>query len=144
LTNAGAQSALQDAQKMATELNAPSAIAVVGPNGTLLAFESLDGVRPGSAKLAIGKARSAALLQRPTYQMEDNINHGRTAFATAGFMSLRGGAPIRVGNQVVGAIGIAGMNSNNDAKIAAAAAQQVASEITQSSAPSEVAPSSAH
>jgi glc operon protein GlcG len=125
LTNAGAQAAVKAAEHMAAELNAPSAIAVVDPSGNLLAFERLDGVRIGSIDLAIGKARSAALLQRPSEQIEDNINKGRLAFATAGFLSLRGGIPISVNGQVVGAIGIAGMNKDNDVKIATAAAQQV-------------------
>ena len=125
LTNEGAQVAVQAAEHMMAALKAPGAIAVVDTTGNLLAFERPDGVRVGSIDLAIGKARSAALLQRPSEQLEDNVNKGRTAFVTAGFLSLRGGMPVRVNGQVVGAIGIAGMNSENDAKIAIAAAQQV-------------------
>jgi glc operon protein GlcG len=128
LTNAGAQAAVKAAEHMMAELKAPGAIAVVDSTGNLLAFERPDGVRVGSIDLAIGKARSAALLQRPSEQLEDNINKGRTAFVTAGFLSLRGGMPIRVNGQVVGAIGIAGMNSLTDTKIATAAAQQVEAE----------------
>jgi glc operon protein GlcG len=130
LTQAGAQAAVQAAEHMMAELKAPGAIAVVDPSGHLLAFVRPDGVRVGSIDLAIGKARTAALLQRPSAQVEDNINKGRTAFTTAGFLSLRGGMPIRVNGQVVGAIGIAGMNSENDTKIATAAAQDVAAEVS--------------
>jgi len=128
LTHEGTQVAVQAAEHMMATLKAPSAIAVVDTTGNLLAFERPDGVRVGSIDLAIGKARSAALLQRPSEQLEDNVNKGRTAFVTAGFLSLRGGMPIRVNGQVVGAIGIAGTNSENDAKIATAAAQQVEAE----------------
>jgi Haem degrading protein HbpS-like len=74
--------------------NAPSAIAVVDFAGDLLAFERMDGVRSASAELAIETGRTAARLQRPTQEVEDCINHGRTAFVTAGIMSLRGGMPI--------------------------------------------------
>jgi hypothetical protein len=56
-----------------------------------LAFERMDSVRPASADLAIGKARAAARLQRPTAEIEDNINQGRTAFVTANIPALRGG-----------------------------------------------------
>ncbi len=73
-----------------------SAIAVVDLAGDLLAFQRMDGVRPASADLAIEKARTAARLQRPTAEIEDNINRGRTAFVTAGIAALRGGVPIRV------------------------------------------------
>ena len=122
LDRAGAQAVLQSAQKIARQRNAPSAIAVVDPAGDLLAFERMDGVRPESADLAIEKARTAARLQRPTAEIEDNINHGRTAFVTTGIMALRGGVPVRVGGEVVGAVGIAGLSSETDAEIASTAA----------------------
>ena len=80
----GAQTILQAAKESAQQRNAPSAIAVVDPAGDLLAFQRMDGVRPASADLAIEKARTAARLQRPTEEIEDNINRGRTAFVTAG------------------------------------------------------------
>jgi glc operon protein GlcG len=51
----------------------------------------MDRIRPASADLAIEKARTAARLQRPTADIEDSINRGRTAFVTAGILVLRGG-----------------------------------------------------
>jgi len=95
---------------------------VVDPAGDLLAFQRMDGVRPASADLAIGKARTAARLQRPTAEIEDNINRGRTAFVTANIAALGGGMPIRVNGEVVGAVGIAGLNKETDADIANTAA----------------------
>src|ERR1700742_1789145 len=74
LDQAGAQTVLQAAKESAQQRKAPSAIAVVDPAGDLLAFQRLDGVRPASAALAIEKARTAARLQRPTAEIEDNIN----------------------------------------------------------------------
>src|ERR1700739_4074462 len=100
LDQAGAQMVLQAAKVSAQQRNAPSAIAVVDAAGDLLAFERMDGVRPASADLAIEKARTAARLQRPTVEIEDNINQGRTAFVTAGIVALRGGVPIRVNRDV--------------------------------------------
>jgi len=79
----GAQTVLQAAKECAQQRNAPSAIAVVDPAGDLLAFQRMDGVRPASADLAIEKARTAARLRRPTAEIEDSINEGRTAFVTA-------------------------------------------------------------
>ena len=122
LDQVGAQAVLQAANKNAHERNAPSAIAVVDPAGDLLAFQRMDGVRPASADLAIGKARTAARLQRPTAEIEDNINRGRTAFITAGIAALRGGVPISVNGQVVGAVGVAGLSSQTDTEIANTAA----------------------
>jgi glc operon protein GlcG len=122
LDQAGAQTVLQAARESVQRLNAPSAIAVVDPAGDLLAFQRMDGVRPASADLAIEKARTAARLRRPTAEIEDSINQGRTAFVTANIAALRGGVPIRVGGDVVGAVGVAGMSKETDTAIATAAA----------------------
>ena len=122
LDQAGAQAVLQAAIVSAQQRNAPSAIAVVDPAGDLLAFQRMDGVRPASADLAIQKARTAARLQRPTAEIENNINQGRTAFVSAGIMALRGGTPVRVDGEVVGAVGVAGLSSENDTEIARTAA----------------------
>jgi glc operon protein GlcG len=123
LDRGGAQAVLAAAVSIAQARHAPSAIAVVDPTGDLLAFERMDSVRPASAELAIQKARTAARLQRPTAEIEDNIDHGRTAFVTANIPALQGGAPIRVDNQVVGAVGVAGLSKETDTQISGAAAQ---------------------
>jgi glc operon protein GlcG len=121
LDQAGAQTVLQAAKESAQQRNAPSAIAVVDPAGDLLAFQRMDGVRPASVDLAVEKARTAARLRRPTAEIEDNINQGRTAFVTADIVALRGGMPIRVRGEVVGAVGVAGLSKETDAGIANAA-----------------------
>jgi glc operon protein GlcG len=125
LNQAGAQIVLQSAKESAQQRNAPSAIAVVDPAGDLLAFQRMDGVRPASGDLAIQKARTAARLQRPTAEIEDNIDQGRTAFVTARIMALRGGMPVRVDGEVVGAVGVAGLSKESDTEIARTAAGAV-------------------
>ena len=122
LDQAGAQTVLQAAKESAQQRKAPSAIAVVDPAGDLLAFQRMDGVRPASTDLAIKKARTAARLQRPTEEIEESINRGRTAFVTAGIAALRGGMPIRVNGEVVGAVGVAGLSKETDTGIANTAA----------------------
>jgi glc operon protein GlcG len=123
LDQAGAQTVLRAAKESAQQRNAPSAIAVVDPAGDLLAFQRMDSVRPASADLAIQKARTAARLQRPTAEIEDNIDEGRTAFVTAQIVALRGGMPVRLNGQVVGAVGIAGLSKETDTDIAKTAAE---------------------
>src|SRR5258706_16467276 len=122
LDQAGAQTVLQAARERAQQRNAPSPIAVVDPAGDLLAFQRMDGVRPASAELASEKAQTAARLQRPTEEIEDNINRGRPAFVTAGIAALRGGVPIRVDGRVAGAVGVAGLSKETDTEIANTAA----------------------
>jgi glc operon protein GlcG len=122
ISEAGAQQVLIAAEREAEALHAPCAIAVVDTSGILVAFLKMDGVRAGSPDLAIGKARTSALLQRPSAETENAVNNGRPAFATSGFMALRGGVPLMVGAEVVGAVGIASRDKDNDVKIAQAAA----------------------
>ena len=122
ISEAGAQQVLSAAEHEAEKLHAPCAIAVVDASGTLVAFLKMDKVRAGSPDLAIGKARTSALLQRPTSETEDAVNNGRPAFITSELMTLRGGAPLKAGDQVVGAVGVASLNKDNDVTISEAAA----------------------
>jgi glc operon protein GlcG len=122
ISEAGARQVLIAAEQEAEKLHAPCAIAVVDSSGILVAFVKMDDVRAGSPDLAIGKARTSALLQRPSAETESAINGGRQAFITSNLMALRGGMPLMVGDQVVGAVGIASLNKDNDVSIAQAAA----------------------
>jgi glc operon protein GlcG len=127
ISEAGAQRVLSAAEHEAEALHAPCAIAVVDTSGVLVAFIKMDGVRAGSPNLAIGKARTSALLQRPSAETESAVNAGRPAFATSGLMALRGGVPLMAGTEVIGAVGIASLDKDNDVKIAEAAAAALAS-----------------
>ena len=130
ISESGAQQVLIAAEHEAEKLHAPCAIAVVDGSGILVAFLKMDGVRSGSPDLAIGKARTSALLQRPSAETEANVDNGRLAFATAGLMTLRGGVPLMAGKQVVGAVGVASLNKDNDVTKAQAAAAAFASLST--------------
>jgi len=122
LTEAGVQSLIQEAERLAHDAKDPAAIAVVDADGLLLGFLRMDGTRPGSVELAIGKARTAALMQRPTDEIEDNVAKGRTALATEGLTALRGGAPLKAGGVTIGGIGIASTKKEDDSSTAAAVA----------------------
>jgi glc operon protein GlcG len=130
ISESGAQQVLIAAEHEAERLHAPCAIAVVDASGILVTFLKMNGVRSGSPDLAIGKARTSALLQRPSAETEANVDSGRLAFVTAGLLTLRGGVPLKAGGQVVGAVGVASLNKDNDVTIAQAAAEAFASLST--------------
>jgi glc operon protein GlcG len=101
-------------------------IAIVDDGGHLLALERGDGAAPVSAMIATEKARTAALGRRPSQAYEEMINGGRTSFLSAPLTAmLEGGVPIVVDAQVVGAIGVSGVKSSQDAQIANAGAASV-------------------
>ncbi|QID19347.1 hypothetical protein G3580_18035 [Nitrogeniibacter mangrovi] len=99
-------------------------IAVVDDGGHPLALERLDGCAPIGAYICMEKARTAALGRRESQGYEDMINGGRTAFLSVPRLSglLTGGIPILVDGQVVGAIGVSGVQPDQDAQVARAGA----------------------
>lgn len=136
LTLVGAKQVLAAAEAFAKANGAPGgAIAVVDDGGHLLAFARLDGTFTGSPNISIGKARTAALFKKPTKDFEDIINKGRfTMTALPDFTPLQGGVPIKVGDQVVGAIGVSGAKSaQQDEEVALAGAAALAELKTASS-----------
>jgi uncharacterized protein GlcG (DUF336 family) len=97
-------------------------IAVCDDGGHLLGLKRLDGVAPISAYIAPEKARCAALGRRDSGVYEKMINEGRVSFLSAPVLAgmLEGGVPIVAEGQVVGAVGVSGVKSSEDAQIARA------------------------
>ncbi|MBU6257317.1 MAG: heme-binding protein [Burkholderiales bacterium] len=96
-------------------------IAITDDGGHLLWLQRLDGATPFSAQVAAAKARTAAIARRETKGFEDVINQGRYAFLSAPVDGmLEGGVPIVVEGQCLGAVGVSGVKSPEDAQIARA------------------------
>ena len=106
----------------ATKNNWAVSIAIVDDGGHLLSFQRLDGAAPISSHIAPGKARTAAIGQRETKVYEDMINGGRVSFLSAPDLRamLEGGVPIMKDGQCLGAVGVSGVKSSEDAQIAKA------------------------
>ena len=97
-------------------------IAIVDDGGHLLHLQRLDGAGPISAHIAPAKANTAAMGQRESKVYEDVINSGRTSFLSAPHIQgmLEGGVPILKDGQCIGAVGVSGVKSTEDAQIARA------------------------
>ncbi|WP_250451035.1 heme-binding protein [Caballeronia sp. ATUFL_M2_KS44] len=96
-------------------------IAIVDDGAHLLHLHRLEGAGASTVEMAIGKARTAALGRRETKAYEDTIKQGRTAFLSAPMTAmLEGGVPILVGAEMVGAVGVSGVKSDQDAQVARA------------------------
>jgi glc operon protein GlcG len=97
-------------------------VAIVDDGGHLLWLERLDGAPPISSHIGPAKARTAALGRRESKVYEDIINQGRVAFLSAPTLDgmLEGGVPILVDGHCVGAVGVSGVKSVEDAQIAKA------------------------
>ncbi|MFO1278363.1 MAG: heme-binding protein [Burkholderiaceae bacterium] len=97
-------------------------IAIVDAGGHLLHLQRLDGAAPISAHIAPAKAHTAALGRRESKVYEDMINGGRVSFLSAPDLQglLEGGVPIVKDGQCLGAVGVSGVKSSEDAQIAKA------------------------
>lgn len=97
-------------------------IAVVDDGGHMLGFIRLDNAPPMSAYIAPAKANTSALGRRESRLLEEVINNGRTSFLSAPKLEgmLEGGVPILVDGQCIGAVGVSGVKSDQDAQVAKA------------------------
>lgn len=102
------------------------AVAVVDPAGTLVYYEKMDNTQNGSARVAINKARSAALFKRPTRVLQDALAAGGAGLRVLGLegaVPVEGGLPLMSDGRIIGAIGISGDTSEHDGQCAQAGAE---------------------
>ena len=114
------------AEKEATENSWNVAIAIVDSGGHLVMMHRLDSVQIASIRIAEGKARSALEFRRPTKALEDTVAGGGAGLrllAVEGITPLEGGVLIQSGGRIIGAIGVSGVTSAQDAQVARAGAE---------------------
>jgi len=104
-------------------------LAVTDAHGQLRAFARMDGAGLVSIEVAIGKARTAAYLKMPAAVFEEKIAAGEAAIlACRELTPLRGGVPVRLAGETVGAFGVSGAAGETDEAVAAAVVARFAKE----------------
>lgn len=137
LNLAGAEAVLEAAKKKATAMGLKCNIAVVDDGGHLLAFARMDGARPASAATALTKAVSAATFRQETGPLpakgEPDVLLSLSIQTASGgkITTLKGGVPIVIDGQVVGAVGVGGGTGEQDAEVAKAGLQALLDELGQ-------------
>lgn len=122
----GAQRALAAILAEARRQNWSVSIAVVDPAGELVGFLRMDGASYASVDIARGKARTAARFRRPTRSLDSSLTAGRLSIlGFEGATPVEGGVPIVVNGEIVGAIGVSGVTSAQDAELARAGAATI-------------------
>ena len=120
-----AKKATMPALAEAAKNNWSMAVAIVDPAGNLVYYEKMDNTQLGSANVAIDKARSAALFKRPTKAFQDALaagGEGLRILRIQGATPVEGGIPLVSDGKIVGAIGVSGGTSAQDAQCAKASA----------------------
>jgi glc operon protein GlcG len=123
-----AKKAAAPALAEAVKNNWNMAVAIVGPSGDLIYYEKMDNTQLGSANVAIDKARSAALFKRPTKAFQDVLaggGDGLRVLRLQGAVPVEGGIPLVMDGKIVGAIGVSGATSAQDAQCAKAGADTI-------------------
>lgn len=131
LTSSDAEFLLNEAHQYAIQNNFNVSIAVVDETGNLLAMKRMDGAAPMTANLAIEKAKCSAMSRHPSKLFEDIIKGGQMGFLTMESFSgmLEGGEPIMYQGQLVGAMGVSGVKSFEDAEIAQQAIEKFLAQV---------------
>ncbi len=104
------------------------AVAVVDPAGNLVYYEKMDNTQLGSAHVSVEKARTAAMFKRPTKAFQDALAKGEEnlrILTLPGVVAAEGGIPLVSDGKIVGAIGVSGMTSAQDAQCAKAGADSL-------------------
>ena len=120
-----AKKAMVAAEEEARKSNWPVAIAIIDTTGSLIMFQKLDNTQTASVEIAIGKARTALDFRRPTKALQDVVAGGGAGLrllSVRGAFLLEGGVVIVSDGKIVGAIGVSGVTSEQDAQVAMAGA----------------------
>src|SRR5207302_2189991 len=131
IDEAGAEAVLAAAECHARAHGHRVVIAVVERSGELVALRRTPGAQIASSRVAVDKARTAAIFVRPSREIEEQVSSGRLgALALHGARALTGGIPLKVGDEVVGAIGTSGETPDEDEAISIAGANAEFSTAT--------------
>src|SRR4051812_48559256 len=130
IDDSGADAVLAAAEAQATSQGSRVVIAIVDPSGELIQLRRTPGAQIASSRVAVDKARTAAIFVRPSRVMEEQVTNGRLgALALHGVSALTGGIPLVVDGEVVGAIGTSGETPDEDESISLAGAAAAFSTV---------------
>jgi glc operon protein GlcG len=118
-----AKRVMEAAEKEANANGLPMVIAIVDTGGHLIMLHRIDHAQNGTVDIARREAETAVNFKRPTREFEDAVAQGGMhlrMLAMGTLLPLEGGLPILRDGKVVGAIGVSGMQSTQDAQVARA------------------------
>ena len=126
---AAAKRVMEAAETEAARHRWPLVIAIVDSTGHLVLLHRLDQAQYGSIAIALAKAETALNFRRPTRAFEEALAAGGVGLrvlSMSNVAALEGGMPLTAGGEIIGAIGVSGMQSAQDAQVAQAGADALA------------------
>ncbi len=121
LTLDGAKVIAAAAAKKAQAENWRVVIVISDAAGNIKYLERMEDVQLASLDIAIQKATTAVMYRRPTQALAEGLNSGNIPLASLpNMLPFAGGIPIKVDGHLIGAVGVSGVKSIQDAEIAQA------------------------
>src|SRR3954467_14609019 len=130
IDTAGADAIVRAAEEFAQTKGYRVVIAVVDASGELLQLGRTEDAQVASSRVAVDKARAAGIFVGPSREIEQQVTDGRLgALALHGARALTGGIPLKVGDEVVGAVGTSGETPDEDEAVSVHAARTAFSTV---------------
>ncbi|CAB9528901.1 Protein GlcG [Seminavis robusta] len=135
LTPAAAMIGMTAALKTAAQAKWEVTVCICDAGGVPIHVQRTANAFPASYDIACGKAKSAALFRKETGLLEDSVNGGRSALLSSPFVLMRGGIPVlwNNGTQACGAVGVSGVQADQDETVARAAVDAMTAAFSMSS-----------
>jgi glc operon protein GlcG len=115
-----ARKVMTAAEAEAAKNNWPVVIAILDSGGNVVMLIRRDDTQLASLELAVGKAKTSLIFKRPTKVLDDAISSGGAGIrflALKDITPLEGGFPLVMDGKIVGAIGVSGVMSAQNAQI---------------------------
>jgi uncharacterized protein GlcG (DUF336 family) len=126
LTLVDARQLIAAGERKAQDLGIPYNLAVVDAGGNLIAHVRMDGAWLGSIDIAIKKAFTSRAFDMATEDLAKMAQSGEPLFGINStnhqkVVIFAGGMPVKLGDQIVGAVGASGGTVDQDQKVVEAA-----------------------
>jgi glc operon protein GlcG len=114
-----------------SQMQKAAAVAVADSHGDLICFARMDGAPVSSIRIAINKAWTAARERKPTREIGEKVKHPEKGhdiayYGDPSYVGWGGGIPVRKNGEVVGAVAVSGLSSNEDCNVAALGVELIA------------------
>jgi glc operon protein GlcG len=115
-----------------SQMQKAAAIAVADAHGDLICFVRMDGAPVSSIRIAMNKAWTAARERKPTKEIGEKVKHPEKGhdiayYGDPQYVGWGGGVPVWKNGEVVGAVAVSGLSSNEDIVLATLGADLLAS-----------------
>lgn len=130
-----AEALVAESLRRGAEIGKAFSIAVVDGGGFMVLIKRSDGARPLTPSIALSKAHTAAVMQRPTKMLERWAESNPTFFAQLSSMSTypivatEGGMTLKRNGEIIGGLGISGGTGGEDQQVGDAVLEALGYEV---------------